>query len=146
MTSTPLQSRTRFKSILSRIVFLHVIALGIISVLMPLALHWLLAREADRLHLTAMRDLADTVASFLAVDATGQLTLDAARGSSGALLAAVRPLRLWRRRRDRKGPVFLTQGTRADLHPDRTLARSGVLAGKAWRPGAIGRERAQANR
>ncbi len=75
-TSAPFQAGTRFKSILSRIVFLHVIALGIISVLMPLALHWLLAREADRLHQIAMHDLADTVAGYLTVDATGRLKLE----------------------------------------------------------------------
>jgi signal transduction histidine kinase len=74
-TLAPLQPGTRFKSILSRIVFLHVIALAIISVLMPLALHWLLAREAERLHLTAMRDLAETLADYLAVDASSKLTL-----------------------------------------------------------------------
>lgn len=59
--------RNRFKSIISRILFLHVIALGIISVLMPLMLYWLLARETDRLHQITMRQLADTVGRHLAV-------------------------------------------------------------------------------
>lgn len=76
MTLAGLRDRFRFSSILSRIVLLHVIALGIISVLMPLALHWLLARDADRLHQSAMRDLADSIAGYLSVDAKGKLTLD----------------------------------------------------------------------
>jgi signal transduction histidine kinase len=76
MLSVPFLVRTRFKSIISRIVFLHMIALGIISVLMPLTLHWLLAREADRLHQTAMRDLADAVGRYLSVDAGGKWTLN----------------------------------------------------------------------
>jgi signal transduction histidine kinase len=72
----PFRARMQFNSILSRIVFLHVIALAIISVLMPLALHWLLAREANQLHQTAMRDLAESVARYLSVDATGTLKLE----------------------------------------------------------------------
>ena len=76
MIAIPFAARSRFKSIISRIIFLHVIALAIISVLMPLTLHWLLAREAQRLHQTAMRELADTVAGYLALDAAGQWKLD----------------------------------------------------------------------
>jgi signal transduction histidine kinase len=75
-TWVPFRARLQLNSILSRIVFLHVIALAIISVLMPLALHWLLAREANQLHQAAMRDLAETVARYLSVDATGKLKLD----------------------------------------------------------------------
>jgi signal transduction histidine kinase len=79
MLRFPLLVRMRFKSIISRIVFLHVIALGIISVLMPLTLHWLLAREADRLHQAAMRDLADGVARYLSIDPAGKWALELPR-------------------------------------------------------------------
>ncbi len=66
----------RFKSIISRIVFLHVIALGVISILMPLTLYWLLVRETDRLHQTAMLELAHTVRQYLAFGADGRWTID----------------------------------------------------------------------
>jgi hypothetical protein len=46
----------RFKSIISRIVGLHVIAVGITSVCMPLALYWLLNSAANDLHHRALRE------------------------------------------------------------------------------------------
>ena len=66
----------RFKSILGRIIFLHVIAIGIICILMPLLLYWLLARETDSLHRVAMRDHADMIARSLKPSPGGGWTLD----------------------------------------------------------------------
>ncbi|MGZ5127565.1 MAG: sensor histidine kinase N-terminal domain-containing protein, partial [Burkholderiales bacterium] len=66
----------RFKSILGRIIFLHVIAIGIICILMPLLLYWLLARETDNLHRVAMRDHADMIARNLKPSPGGGWTLD----------------------------------------------------------------------
>ena len=37
----------RFRSIISRVVALHVIAIGVTSILMPLALYWLLNQAAN---------------------------------------------------------------------------------------------------
>lgn len=56
---------TRFRSILSRVVALHVVAIGVTSVLMPLALYWLLNEAANSLHRDALRAQALTIASFL---------------------------------------------------------------------------------
>jgi signal transduction histidine kinase len=56
----------RFKSIISRIISLHVMAVGITSVCMPLALYWLLSSTANDLHHRALREHADTIAHYLA--------------------------------------------------------------------------------
>ena len=56
---------TRFRSIISRVVALHVVAIGATSILMPLALYWLLNEAANSLHRDALRAQALTIASFL---------------------------------------------------------------------------------
>jgi len=60
-----LKARIRFKSILARIIFLHVIAVAIICALMPLLLYWLLVRETDSLQQVAMLEHADMLAAHL---------------------------------------------------------------------------------
>jgi signal transduction histidine kinase len=67
---------TRFRSIISRVVALHVIAVGAISILMPLALYWLLDQAASSLHRDALRGQAATIASFLHPQPDGGLTLN----------------------------------------------------------------------
>jgi len=68
---------TRFRSIISRVVALHVVAIGVTSILMPLALYWLLYEAANGLHRDALRAQALTVASFLRPAPDGQgVTLD----------------------------------------------------------------------
>lgn len=66
----------RFRSITSRIIFLHVIAVGITSLCMPLALYWLLSAAANDLHNRALRDDADTIAHYLVARADGGWSLD----------------------------------------------------------------------
>jgi signal transduction histidine kinase len=66
----------RFRSIISRVVALHVIAIGVTSVLMPLALYWLLNQAANSLHRDALRSQAATIASFLRPQPDGGVTLD----------------------------------------------------------------------
>ena len=66
----------RFRSIISRVVALHVIAIGVTSVLMPLALYWLLNQAANSLHRDALRSQAATIASFLRPQPDGDVTLD----------------------------------------------------------------------
>ena len=66
----------RFKSILSRIVILHVIAVAITSVLMSLALSWLLSLATNNIHNEAMQEQAMSLAAHLALDANGSLTLE----------------------------------------------------------------------
>ena len=55
----------RFRSIITRMVALHVVAIGITSILMPLALYWLLNQAANNLHRDALRSQAFTIGSFL---------------------------------------------------------------------------------
>jgi signal transduction histidine kinase len=66
----------RFKSIISRIVFLHVVAVAITSVLMSLALSWLLSYATDTIHDRAMKEQAVTVGSHLNFTSDGRLELD----------------------------------------------------------------------
>jgi signal transduction histidine kinase len=66
----------RFKSIISRIVFLHVVAVAITSVLMSLALSWLLSYATDTIHDKAMKEQAVTVGSHLNLLSNGQFELD----------------------------------------------------------------------
>ncbi|MFN4017596.1 MAG: ATP-binding protein [Reyranella sp.] len=66
----------RFRSILSRVVALHVVAIGVASILIPLALYWLLNEAANSLHRDALRAQALTIASFLQPTPDGGVTLD----------------------------------------------------------------------
>ncbi|WP_422032282.1 ATP-binding protein [Reyranella sp.] len=68
---------TRFRSIISRVVALHIVAIGVTSILMPLALYWLLYEAANSLHRDALRAQALTIASFLhPTPDGGTVTLD----------------------------------------------------------------------
>jgi signal transduction histidine kinase len=70
----------RFKSITTRIISLHVIAIGITSILMPLALYWLLSSTANDLHHRALREYADAIAQYLAPRSGGGWRLDLPAG------------------------------------------------------------------
>ena len=67
---------TYFRSIISRVVALQVVAIGVTSVLMPLALYWLLETAANSLHRETLRSQAVTIGSFLRPQADGKATLD----------------------------------------------------------------------
>jgi signal transduction histidine kinase len=66
----------RFKSILSRIVVLHVVAVVITSVFMSLALSWLLNYATNNIHNEAMQEQAVTVGEHLTAQPDGDLELD----------------------------------------------------------------------
>lgn len=66
----------RFKSIISRIVFLHVIALVVTSIVMSFALSWLLGVATDNIHDQAMQDQAVSVARHLALKPDGSAALE----------------------------------------------------------------------
>src|SRR5215510_11299830 len=66
----------RFKSIFARIIFLHVIALVIVSIFMPLVLYWFLRSAANDLHGLAMLEQADVVSTHLVLRTDGSLALD----------------------------------------------------------------------
>jgi signal transduction histidine kinase len=65
-----------FKSILSRIVCLHVIAVAMTSAIMPAVLYWLLESETNNLHRESMRDNAETIAHHLVLRADGSWSLN----------------------------------------------------------------------
>jgi len=65
-----------FKSIFSRIIFLHVIAMVITAIFMPLVLYWFVKSAANDLHDRAMSEQADLVSHYLALQADGSWTLD----------------------------------------------------------------------
>ena len=73
----------RFKSITSRIVILHVVAVAITSVLMSLALSWLLSYATNNIHNKAMKDQALSVAEHISVGADGKLELNLPRDLLG---------------------------------------------------------------
>ena len=66
----------RFKSIISRIVILHVIAVAITSILMSFALSWLLNLATNNIHNEAMAEQAASVADHLISQADGSLSLE----------------------------------------------------------------------
>jgi signal transduction histidine kinase len=66
----------RFKSIISRIVFLHVVAVVITSILMSLALSWLLNYATNNIHNKAMQEQAVSVGEHLSAKSDGSLELN----------------------------------------------------------------------
>jgi signal transduction histidine kinase len=65
----------KLRSTTSRIVVLHIIAVALTAVFMPLVLFWLLNRETDSLHQRAMEDQVKTIARVLSVSSEGQMDL-----------------------------------------------------------------------
>jgi signal transduction histidine kinase len=63
-------------SIISRIVNLHLLAIIITSILMPLALYWMLSAAADELHHRALGDQAGELTRYVSVGSDGKLALD----------------------------------------------------------------------
>ena len=66
----------RFTSLTSRVVFLHIVAVAVVAVFLPLVLFWLLGSEIDHLHREAMRDQAGVLGERLTVKPDGTITLD----------------------------------------------------------------------
>lgn len=65
-----------FQSIISRIVFLHVVAVVITSILMSVALSWLLSYATDNIHDKAMQEQSVAVGEHLQPGSDGLLELD----------------------------------------------------------------------
>jgi signal transduction histidine kinase len=66
----------RFTSLTSRIVFLHIVAVAVAAIFLPLVLFWLLNSEIDQLHRAAMQDQAEVLGERLAVKPDGTIGLD----------------------------------------------------------------------
>jgi signal transduction histidine kinase len=64
-----------FKSIFSRIIFLHVIAVVITAIFLPLVLYWFVKSEADDLQRQAMQAQAESLAHYLSPASNGDWTL-----------------------------------------------------------------------
>lgn len=58
-----------------RIVFLHVVAITLTAIFMPLVLFWLLSQETKSLHQRSMAEQAAAIAKFLKVSPSGSATL-----------------------------------------------------------------------
>ena len=65
-----------FKSLIWRIVFLHILAVAVVAIFLPLVLFWLLNSEIGQLHRDAMRAQADVLAERIVVQPDGQLTFN----------------------------------------------------------------------
>jgi signal transduction histidine kinase len=66
----------RLRSIISRIIALHVIAIAVTSILISLGLYWLLNQAANDLHADALRGQALTIGSFLRAQPDGAISLE----------------------------------------------------------------------
>ncbi len=66
----------KFKSTASRILFLHIVAISLTAVFMPLVLFWLLNQETKSLHQRAMSDQAAAITRHLSVSPDGRWSLD----------------------------------------------------------------------
>ena len=66
----------RFGSILSRIIFLHVVAILITAVCIPIVLYWFLNSDVESLQRRALRSHAEALARHLARQSDGAWSLD----------------------------------------------------------------------
>ncbi|MCP3368425.1 sensor histidine kinase [Bradyrhizobium cajani] len=65
-----------FRSLIWRIVFLHIVAVAMVAIFLPLVLFWLLNSEIDQLHRDAMRAQAEVLAERIVVQPDGSLTFN----------------------------------------------------------------------
>lgn len=65
-----------FKSLISRIVFLHILAVAVVAIFLPLVLFWLLNSEIGQLHRDAMRAQAEVLAERIVAQPDGTLTFN----------------------------------------------------------------------
>jgi signal transduction histidine kinase len=76
-------ARPTFKSLISRIVFMHIVAVSVVAIFLPLVLFWLLSSEVDQLHRDAMRAQAEVLAERIVAQPDGTLSFilpDSLRG------------------------------------------------------------------
>ncbi|MDA9511340.1 histidine kinase [Bradyrhizobium sp. CCBAU 11386] len=69
-------TRPTFKSLISRIVFMHIVAVAVVAIFLPLVLFWLLNSEVDQLHRDAMRAQAEVLAERIVAQPDGLLTFN----------------------------------------------------------------------
>ncbi|MGY4625269.1 signal transduction histidine kinase [Bradyrhizobium sp. USDA 4486] len=77
MTAAPAYGRSpTFKSLIWRIVFMHIVAVAVVAIFLPLVLFWLLNSEVDQLHRDAMRAQAEVLAERIVAQPDGLLTFN----------------------------------------------------------------------
>jgi signal transduction histidine kinase len=69
----------RFRSLMSWIIFLHVVVVVATAALMPLILYWFMSHAASDLHNQAMQKQAEAIAGYVVPRADGEWTLDLPR-------------------------------------------------------------------
>ncbi|MEY9183944.1 signal transduction histidine kinase [Bradyrhizobium sp. USDA 326] len=65
-----------FKSLISRIVFLHIVAVAVVAIFLPLVLFWLLNSEIEQLHRDAMRAQAEVLVEHIVAQPDGTLSFN----------------------------------------------------------------------
>ncbi|QOG19048.1 Signal transduction histidine kinase [Bradyrhizobium arachidis] len=77
MAAAPAYGRSpTFKSLIWRIVFMHIVAVAVVAIFLPLVLFWLLNSEVDQLHRDAMRAQAEVLAERIVAQPDGLLTFN----------------------------------------------------------------------
>ena len=130
----------RFKSIISRIVILHVVAVVITSIFMSLALSWLMNYATNNIHNKAMQEQAVSVGEHLTVAARRPSRTRPSARSARALFAGLWPLFLCGDRRSRPRAVFLAEGSCGAVSRRRQIRRCRVSATAARRRHRIRRQ------
>ena len=116
-----------FKSLIWRIVFLHIVAVAMVAILLPLVLFWLLNSEIDQLHRDGMRAQAEVLAERIVAQPDGSLTFNLPDSLRGLYSDAYG--RYQYDIRDGEGRLLFSSHRRsgaAALRPPETIAGAGV--------------------
>ena len=115
-----------FKSLIWRIVFLHIVAVAVVAIFLPLVLFWLLNSEIDHLHRDAMRAQAEVLAERIAVQPDGSMTFNLPESLKGLYSEAYG--RYQYEVRDEQGRVLFSSHKKngAPVAPSDTISGAGV--------------------
>ncbi|RXH02527.1 ATP-binding protein [Bradyrhizobium zhanjiangense] len=116
-----------FKSLIWRIVFLHIVAVAMVAIVLPLVLFWLLNSEIDQLHRDGMRAQAEVLAERIVAQPDGSLTFNLPDSLRGLYSDAYG--RYQYDIRDGEGRLLFSSHRRtgaAALRPSETISGAGV--------------------
>jgi signal transduction histidine kinase len=115
-----------FKSLIGRIVFLHIVAIAVVAIFMPLVLFWLLNTEIDQLHRDAMRAQAEVLAERIAIQPDGSLSFNLPESLKGLYSEAYG--RYQYEIRDDQGRMLFSSHKKssAPAAPSETISGAGV--------------------
>lgn len=126
-----------FKSLIWRIVFLHIVAIAMVAIVLPLVLFWLLNSEIEQLHRDGMRAQAEVLAERIVAQPDGSLTFNLPDSLKGLYSEAYG--RYQYDIRDDQGRLLFSSHRRpgaATRQPSETISGAGVtrdIAGKTVR-------------